>query len=86
MARQIGTTTKQMEGAPVGAVFVWVHGNLTYPKTLAREIGREDLEIVGPSWFSGGRWRNREITGLIVDHACWLTEEQHEIVSMVVRR
>lgn len=70
-----GRTHSQMQEAPQKAVFVWVNGLLDYPKLLAHKIGREDLEIVAPYWLEE-HWRGRELTGLVIDHACQLTERQ----------
>lgn len=43
--RGTGRTTKQMQDAPRGAVFVWCNGLTDYPRRLARHIGRGDLKI-----------------------------------------
>lgn len=68
--RQSGRTTKQMIEAPRGAFFVWPGENLGYPRALAAEVDRDDLQIVGPSWL-----RHRVAAavdcGLVVDHAAW---------------
>jgi hypothetical protein len=76
MDRGTGTTTRQMEAAPNGTVFVWVHAEISYPKALAHKIGRDDLEIVGPDWLENDRWRGRTLTGVVVDHAAILTGAQ----------
>ena len=76
MARQTGATTKQMEAAPNGAVFVWCNGQTDYAIHLARKIGREDLQIVSPTWLEWGRWKGLELTGLVIDHAARLTDMQ----------
>ncbi len=75
MARGIGATTQQMEAAPNGAVFVWCNGNTDYAIHLARKIGRDDLRIESPMWLVE-RWRGLELTGVVVDHAARLTDEQ----------
>lgn len=70
--RGTGQTTKQMERAAKGAVFIWCNQYLEYPKRLARDIGRHDLRIFGPEVFSShGREKLRGITfpEVIVDHA-----------------
>ena len=43
--RGTGFTSRQMENAPDGAVFVWCNGHLDYPKRLAEHLGRKDLRI-----------------------------------------
>lgn len=47
--RRAGRTTRQMEAAPEGAVYVWCEDALTYPRRLAEHLGRTDLVIVSPS-------------------------------------
>lgn len=69
LARRSGLTTRQMQEAPHGAVYVWVNSRLDYPVRHARALGRNDLEIVPLSWLDGHRWRGRDITGLVIDHA-----------------
>lgn len=49
--RRAGRTTEQIKTAPPGAVFVWANDQLSYPKELARALGRGDLRIVPPSWL-----------------------------------
>ena len=73
--RDDGTTTRQMQAATRGAVFVWGNSQIGYPKGLAKHIGREDLKIVSPSWLED-RWRGLKLTGVMVDHAATLTDQQ----------
>lgn len=47
--RGTGRTTRAMQAAPHGAVYVWCHDNTSYARDLARKLGRTDLHIVGPS-------------------------------------
>jgi hypothetical protein len=51
MDRQTGRTTQQMIDAPPGAVFVWVSDDFSYPRQLAKKIGREYLLIKSISWL-----------------------------------
>jgi len=44
--RGTGRTKAQMMAAPYRAYYVWVNGDLSYPKTLASHVGRQDLRIV----------------------------------------
>ena len=62
--------------APKGAVFVWVNSALEYPRRLAHTLGRNDLEIVGPLWFSDHRFYGRELSGIVLDHAARLSADQ----------
>ena len=75
MERGDGTTTRQMEETPKGAVFVWCNGHTDYPRFLARKIAREDLQIKAPTWLEN-QWRGLELTGVVVDHAARLTDRQ----------
>lgn len=74
--RRKGATTKQMTEAPQYAVFVWMHGDLEYPRDLARHLQRDDLEIVSPMWLDNRRWMGLRLRGVVVDHAVLLSEAQ----------
>jgi hypothetical protein len=64
-----GRTTKQMQSAPLGAIFVWGNGQLAYPRSLAARAGRKDLKIMGPSFFDIRTSQWRGITkAIVVDH------------------
>lgn len=78
--RQTGTTTKQMLNAPGGAVYIWPEPrSIEYAIRLAEKLGRIDLQIFTPSDLNGWRsFAGREITGIVVDHACRLTTVQEE--------
>lgn len=64
-----------MEEAPKGAIFVWCNRHVDYAWALAKKLGREDLQIRDPSWLEH-RWRGLKLTGVVVDHAARLTNEQ----------
>lgn len=84
--RRTGETTRQMKAAPNGAIYVWpVSSSLSYAKDLARHLGREDLEIVGPSVFLDGgvRLRGRRLSGLVLDHACDPSAEELDVIDVV---
>jgi hypothetical protein len=74
--RGSGKTTRAMQAAPKGAVFVWVNHHLDYPKALARHLGREDLKIVSPEWIEDHRWAGLDMTGLIRDPDTRFTDAQ----------
>ena len=67
--RGTGKTTRQMQAAKYGALFVWGHRDLWYPKTLARYLGRLDLDIRCTDWVKGGRWRGLQVPQMVIDHA-----------------
>lgn len=80
-----GTTTRQMNAAAPGAYYVWVHGDLWYPKDLARKIGRGDLTIVSPEFFGDHyRWRGIRFSDIVVDHAANLTQRQYDNIRIAL--
>jgi hypothetical protein len=88
MARGTGTTTKQMRNAPFGAIYIWVNGDTSYAKELAQKIGRDDLEIVRPTWLEYRRWQGRLLTAIVCDHALYLDYDTRELLheaSMRIR-
>jgi hypothetical protein len=79
-----GWTTKQMQEAPVGAIFVWCNEALSYPRDLARALKRADLRIIAPPRMQDAhRWGGRWLSGVVVDHASRLTEEQCRAVDFL---
>lgn len=75
--RGTGRTTKQMQLAPKGAVFVWVNACLSSPKHLASLLRRQDLLIVSSSWLEyPGGYLGKRLPGIVLDHAVDLTAEQ----------
>jgi len=82
--RGTGRTKRQMVGAPQNAVFVWCNGALSYPKDLARSIGRGDLRIAPPSYLNEpGNHASRLTTALVVDHAAQLSDRQRETLAIL---
>ena len=74
-----GYTTRQMQSAPEGALFVWCNYDLTYPKMLARYLNRKDLIIKGPDIFNDGAiWLKGHNKPLILDHACELDHDEYQ--------
>lgn len=48
---------------------MWCNGLLSYPRDLAKLLGRDDLRIEGPSWLN---WRNivaRRDLKVVLDHS-----------------
>lgn len=64
--RGSGRTTRAMQNAPMNAVYVWCNDKLSYPRDLARKVGRDDLRIVGPDDIER---RAPGATAILVDHA-----------------
>jgi hypothetical protein len=80
--RGTGQTTRQIQQAPTGAIFVAV-GNGHYERDLAARLNRADLRIVTSDILDSlrdrfcGSW-----IPLVIDHACRLTEKQWEEVLL----
>lgn len=79
-----GITTQQMRNAPIGSLYIWCNGILDYPRKLAEEIGRGDLDFRSPGWMSRGAWYGREYSGVVLDHAAHLTQEQMQMFEGLV--
>ena len=77
-------TAGQMQRAPRNAVYVWTDHHLNYPRQLAARLGREDLQIVSPSWLTQEKWIGQELSGIVTDHAIHLDKPQ--IQSLVAAR
>jgi hypothetical protein len=78
--RGSGRTTRQMQQAPHGAVFIWcVARSVNYARDLARSLKREDLRIMTPAALDppGHRLMGIRVT-IVLDHACSLTDRQLE--------
>ena len=70
-----GRTTRQMQDAPQGAVFVWpVWSSIGYARDLARHLGRRDLAIITPSRLRD--IRPGQYSAVIVDHAVRFTKTE----------
>lgn len=77
MSCQQGKTAQQMLNAPHGAVYVWVNDSLSYPKALARRLGRDDLDIKTLTWLDDdNHFMGREYSGVVLDHAAVPTGKQ----------
>lgn len=81
--RGTGVTQRQMLAAPLGAVFVWCNSRISYPRDLARAIGREDLEIQPASWLTCRSVAGRRFSGVVVDHALRPDDAQIEAIEML---
>lgn len=66
--RGSGQTTRKMQSAPYGAIYIWCNSGLEYPRALARHIGRQDLIIRSPAYFENFGYRGLRIP-VVLDHA-----------------
>lgn len=75
-----GKTTRQMQNAPKGAVYVWPHArSIGYAQGLRTFLKRPDLRIVSAEWldtYRGGR------PVVVIDHACALTMKQDQTLDI----
>lgn len=72
MAKERGTgrTTRQMQEAPHGSVFIWCNDSTNYPRQVAKELGREDLKIFRLDVLDDrNQLRGLLIPAIILDHA-----------------
>lgn len=67
--RGTGRTTRQMQSAPQGALYVVAQrSEREICLRMARDMGRSDLEIVTLDWIRSDRWRGRRFPALVIDH------------------
>lgn len=67
--RQVGHSTHQMQTAPQGALYIWCNGDLAYPISLARSIGRGDLRFVWSGWLDEAHSMHDLQQKIVIDHA-----------------
>ena len=79
-----GTTTRQMQRAPLSAVYVWPNANLGYPTRLAQTLDRTDLVIKPPGWLIERNVRGLGVS-VVIDHATQLTFENMEALDILER-
>ena len=85
--RGTGRTAKQIHDAPKGAIYVWVNQHLGYPRDLAANLGRNDLQIVSPMYLDYiDKLAGRTITGIVLDHAADLTNRQYDNYRLALTR
>lgn len=76
--RGTGRTTLQLKTAPRNAVFVWCMYDLLYPIQLAKDLGREDLQIVNPYWITMNKYKGQQYSAIVLDHDLRLKEHEYE--------
>lgn len=84
--RQAGHTSHQMQRAPERALYIWCSGDVTYPKNLARFLGREDLRVVSSSYMVLDHrrhdvMRQHGAKHYVVDHAYWSLNKSTDLLS-----
>lgn len=79
--RGSGRTTRQMQDAPIGGIFVWVNSMVSYPKSLARHLGRDDLVIQPLHWLRIENIAGRDGLKIVVDHAARLDDRNYDALA-----
>jgi len=84
--RQTGRTTRQIIDAPKNAIYVWpFRSSIIYAKRIAREYGREDLEIIPECLFRPYKIQSRRGVSVVIDHATELSREGWEAMRCATR-
>lgn len=83
--RQTGRTTRQIQNAPKGALFVWCIADTYVPRKIARVEGRVDLVITSPFALHGHTIGPR-YPAVVVDHAARLSTRQQRQLEEIVER
>jgi hypothetical protein len=87
--RGTGRTTKQIMTSPYGAIYIWpVSHSVEYFINLCICWGRQDLDVRLPSCldYTGELCSKPVLTGIIIDHACELTQRQKDNLEIIKRR
>lgn len=83
--RGSGRTTRQMEAAKKNSIFIWCNNHLDSPRTLARQLNRQDLVLYRLSILNDPcSLRGLEIVDVVVDHAAELTTVQSKNLSALM--
>lgn len=83
-----GLTTLQLRGAPPGSIFVDCNENTRYVRDLIQEAGRKsDIRVIRLSDLEREyRYAGLNISAVIFDHACELTESQRAGAEVLCSR
>lgn len=74
-----------MKAAPEGAVFVWCNSHVSYPISLAKALGRDDLEVRPLAWLTPSNVVSHQLSGLVLDHAAPLLSDAGYEALMIAR-
>lgn len=85
-SRGTGRTSKQMQKAPQGAVFVWCNDKTWYATEFAKTLNREDLQIKPFSWLQERSVRGIDrSTRVVYDHATFDVNPMHDTARRTLR-
>jgi hypothetical protein len=80
-----GKTTRQMQAAKRGAVYIWHNANCTIPREIAEKIGRKDLRIMPLSALdrphSYGLFALPVGAQVVIDHACVISQGGYDTIA-----
>lgn len=75
--RGTGRTTRQLQAAPSGSLYVCPnHPSTRYIKRMAERLGRGDLRFASPQELETHKFRGLEFPAIILDHDTRMTERQ----------
>ena len=81
-----GRTTRQMQDAPIESIFVWCNSMVSYPKSLAKHLGRNDLVIQPLHWLRIENIAGRDGLKIVVDHAARLDDRNYDALACAKAR
>lgn len=84
--RQTGRTTRQMLAAPKNSFYVWANESLSYPRSLAMKLDRNDLQIKPLSWLRLDNVRGRRILTVTIDHAAPWNDETVAVMEYALSK
>lgn len=82
-ARRSGRTTRQIQGAAEGSVFVVPSMLMGDAVSIAIELCRSDVLFVTPEWINRDLWHGQTLTGLVLDHS--LTDAPFANAALVAK-
>ena len=81
-----GRTAQQMQNAPIGSIFVWCNSMVSYPKSLAQNLKRDDLVIQPLHWLRIENIAGRDGLKIVVDHAARLDDRNYDALACAKAR
>lgn len=73
-----GKTMHQLKEAPRNAFFIWSGQIATYPRNLARAVGRSDLRVLPRNQLRKGTFTGMRDIAVVLDHAMLDTMTRRE--------
>lgn len=73
-----GTTTNQIINAPENSVYLWMNGDIAYPRTIAMKYNRNDITFMSVYMFFRYQYHGGYCRYIVADHNCVLDFDQIE--------